>query len=685
MLNNRSNNRIEQLRKQLEGYNHQYYVLDEPSVPDSEYDRQMQELVALEKQYPEFLTPESPSQKVGGKAIDSFKQVAHSLPMLSLDNVFDEQSLIDFVNRVANRAELLKKQVKTLTFSAEPKLDGVAVSLRYERGILIQGASRGDGIRGEDITHNVRTIANIPLRLMIDNPPDIFEVRGEVLIPHQGFAELNALALKQETKLFANPRNAAAGSIRQLDPAVAASRPLRFYAYGLGAVEGVQLPNSHVARLQLLAEYGFNPSPGTKKVSGIEGCVQYYQQILKDREDLAYDIDGVVLKIDNIQLQKQLGFVSRAPRWAIAYKFPAQEELTRLLNVDFQVGRTGAVTPVARLEPVFVGGVTVSNATLHNADEIERLDVRIGDTVIIRRAGDVIPQIVSVILDRRPADAEIISFPDNCPVCDSELHRVESEAVTRCTAGLFCPAQRVEAIKHFSSRKALDVDGLGDKLVEQLVAEKLISSPADLFTLSKSALISLERMAEKSADNLLESIEKSKQITFNRFIYALGIREVGEATALSLVQHFGCMENVLKASFEELIEVDDVGPIVANHIIDFFKESHNIDVVHRLLDVGVSFSETTEVADKSALPFSGQTWVVTGTLELMTRQQVKEKLQQFGAKVAGSVSKKTSVLVAGANAGSKLTKADALGITVINEADLIERFNQLEISHEETD
>ncbi|MCP3673031.1 MAG: NAD-dependent DNA ligase LigA [Gammaproteobacteria bacterium] len=685
MPNNRSNTRIKQLRKQLEVYNHQYYVLDEPLVPDSEYDRQMQELVALEKKYPEFLTSESPSQKVGGKAINTFKQIIHSLPMLSLDNVFDKQSLIDFVNRVANRVELQEKQINALAFSAEPKLDGVAVSLRYERGILTQGASRGDGVRGEDITHNVRTIANIPLRLMIENPPDVFEVRGEVLIPHQGFAELNILALKQETKLFANPRNAAAGSIRQLDPAVAASRPLKFYAYGLGTVEGVQLPNSHVDRLQLLAEYGFNPSPGTEKVSGIEGCVQYYQQILKNRDALAYDIDGVVLKIDDIQLQKQLGFVSRAPRWAIAYKFPAQEELTRLLNVDFQVGRTGAITPVARLEPVFVGGVTVSNATLHNADEIERLDVRIGDTVIIRRAGDVIPQIVNVILDRRPDETEPIHFPDACPVCDSELHSVENETVIRCTAGLFCPAQRVEAIKHFSSRKALDIDGLGDKIVEQLVAEKLISSPDDLFTLSKSALISLERMAEKSADNLLLSIEKSKQTAFNRFVYALGIREVGEATALSLVQHFGCMDHIIKASFEELIEVDDVGPVVANHIIDFFKEPHNVDIVQRLLDVGVSFSETTEIADKSALPFSGQTWVVTGTLEIMTRQQVKERLQQLGAKVAGSVSKKTSFLVAGANAGSKLTKADALGITVINEADLIERFNQLEFSHEETD
>jgi len=677
-------NSIKTLREQLEDYNYRYYVLDDPSVPDSEYDQLMQQLIALEKQYPDLLTTDSPSQKVGGNPIDSFQQVEHLLPMLSLDNAFDNQSMKDFMRKVANRLDYSEQQVDGLHFSAEPKLDGVAVSLRYESGVLVQGASRGDGVRGENITHNIRTIANIPLRLRTTNPPEVFEVRGEVLIPHQGFTDLNNKAQQEGSKLFANPRNAAAGSIRQLDPAIAASRPLRFYAYGLGIVEGIELPDSHVARLQLIADYGFNPSPGTKKVRGIKGCQDYYQQILSNRDSLAYDIDGVVLKIDDIPLQKRLGFVSRAPRWAIAYKFPAQEELTLLLNVEFQVGRTGAITPVARLEPVFVGGVTVSNATLHNADEIERLGVRIGDTVIIRRAGDVIPQIVSVVMDRRPADANSIVFPEQCPVCGSEVHRVENEAVTRCTAGLYCPAQRVEAIKHFSSRKALDIDGLGDKLVEQFVTEKLIVNPADLFTLNKSRLISLERMAEKSADNLLLAIEQSKQTTFARFIYALGIREVGEATAISLVGHFGCLKNLINADYEQLILVDDVGPIVAMHILDFFKEQHNMAVIQKLLDVGVTFDETTEIVDKSSLPLTGQTWVVTGTLTIMTRQQVKEKLQDFGAKVAASVSKKTSILVAGLNAGSKLSKAESLNIEILNEADLIKKFETLEANNEET-
>ena len=665
-------NRIVELRKQIEEYNHRYYVLDDPSVPDSEYDRLMQELVALETQYPSLLDAESPSQKVGAKAIDSFKQVEHLVPMLSLENAFQDQQIDDFMQRIGNRVDFSQQQLAELAFSAEPKLDGVAVSLRYEQGILVQGASRGDGLRGEDITHNVRTIANIPLRLRVDNPPPVFEVRGEVLIPHQGFNDLNNTAREQGSKLFANPRNAAAGSIRQLDPAVAASRALRFYAYGLGVVEGVQLPDSHVARLQLVADYGFNPSPGYQKVVGKNGCLDYYQNILIKRDALAYDIDGVVFKVDAISLQQQLGFVSRAPRWAIAYKFPAQEELTLLLNVDFQVGRTGAITPVARLEPIFVGGVTVSNATLHNADEIQRLDVRIGDTVIVRRAGDVIPQIVNVVLERRPADAKSIIFPVKCPVCGSKLHRVESEAVTRCIAGLYCPAQRVEAIKHFASRKALDIDGLGDKLVEQFVSENLISSPADLYMLNKEQLISLERMADKSANNLLSSIEKSKTTTFARFIYALGIREVGEATAISLVKHFGCLDNLLKADYQQLITVDDVGPIVANHILDFFKQPHNIQVIQQLLEMGISFPQHAVADGVSSLPLAGQTWVITGTLENMTRQELKERLQNLGAKVAGSVSNKTSTLVAGINAGSKLVKAEQLAVKILNEVDLID-------------
>jgi len=670
-------NRIVELRNQLEEYNYQYHVLDNPTVPDSEYDRLMQELLAIEGQYPEFLTEDSPTQKVGAQAIDSFKQVEHALPMLSLDNAFKVQQLEDFIRRVANRLGLSEKSLSQLTFSAEPKLDGVAVSLRYERGVLKQGASRGDGVRGEDVTHNVRTIANIPLKLRLDNPPEIFEVRGEILIPHQGFAQMNELARQEGTKLFVNPRNAAAGSMRQLDPAIAAARPLKFYAYGLGVVSGLELPESHVERLKLLSKLGFNSSPGCEKVLGQQGCVHYYQQILNARDDLAYDIDGVVFKIDNISSQQQLGFVSRAPRWAIAYKFPAQEEITTLNDVEFQVGRTGAITPVARLEPVFVGGVTVSNATLHNSDEIERLDVKIGDTVIIRRAGDVIPKIVSVVVERRPNDAKTIVFPITCPVCQSEVHRIETEAVSRCTAGLYCPAQRVEAIKHFASRKAMDVDGLGDKIVEQLVAEKLISSPADLFKLNSDQLSSLERMAEKSADNLLAALEQCKNTSFPRFLYAIGIREVGEATANSLAQHFGTMDNLMSASFEQLIIVEDIGPVVANHILEFFNESHNRQVIQALFEVGVHFPEINTVSDQSVLPLAGETWVVTGTLEKMTRQQIKEQLQQLGAKVAGSVSKKTTMLVAGANAGSKLMKAQSLGVDIINEEELIIRLNQL--------
>ncbi|MCP4271856.1 MAG: NAD-dependent DNA ligase LigA [Gammaproteobacteria bacterium] len=669
---------IAKLRKQLEEYNYRYYVLDDPFVPDSEYDRLMQELIALEKQYPDQLSADSPTQKVGAKPIDNFSQVTHELPMLSLDNAFKKEQMLEFLSRIGKRLQLTPLEQSNLVFSAEPKLDGVAVSLRYVKGILVQGASRGDGVQGEDITHNVRTIDNIPLRLRTDKAPEVFEVRGEVLIPHQGFAELNATARKQETKVFANPRNAAAGSIRQLDPAIAAERPLKFYAYGIGMVKGVQLPDSHGKRLQLLHEVGFNPSPKRSIVRGIEGCMQYYQQLLKCRDDLAYDIDGVVFKVDASSLQSQLGFVSRAPRWAIAYKFPAQEALTQLLNVDFQVGRTGAITPVARLEPVFVGGVTVSNATLHNADEIERLDVRVGDTVNIRRAGDVIPQIVNVVIAERPDNSKKIVFPDSCPVCGSELHRHETEAVTRCTAGLFCPAQRVEAIKHFASRKALDIDGLGDKLVEQFVAENLISNPADLFSLDKSDLLALDRMAEKSAENLLKAIEKSKQTTFARFIYSLGIREVGEATAIALVHNFSCIDNLINANFDQLIDVEDVGPIVANHLLDFFKEQHNKDVLRQLLQQGVSFPQTLNKSDPSSLPLSGQIWVVTGTLEQMSRQQVKERLQGLGAKVAGSVSKRTTKLVAGANAGSKLVKAESLDVEVLTESELIEALTQLE-------
>lgn len=664
-------NRINELKAQLEDHNYKYYVLDMPTVPDAEYDRLMRELTDLETANPALLTADSPSQKVGGVALSKFDQVTHKVPMLSLDNAFDEAEFNAFNRRIKER--LLSSS--ELAFCCEPKLDGLAVSILYRDGILVQAATRGDGQVGENITENVKTIRNIPLRLRGDNIPAEVEVRGEVFMDKAGFERLNETALAKDEKTFANPRNAAAGSLRQLDSKITAKRPLMFYAYSMGTVEGAELAETHYGQLEQLKLWGLPMCPETKRVDGVSQALAYYQDILTRRDALSYEIDGVVIKVDDKQQQAQLGFVARAPRWAIAFKFPAQEEITQLLDVEFQVGRTGAVTPVARLEPIFVGGVTVSNATLHNQDEIDRLGIKVKDHVIIRRAGDVIPQITQVVLDKRPEEAYDIEFPKTCPVCDSHVERVEGEAVARCTGGLVCQAQRKEAIKHFSSRKALDIDGLGDKIVEQLVDRELIKTPAELFKLRQGHFESLERMGPKSAKNLVNALEAGKQTTLAKFLYALGIREVGEATAQNLANHYLTLENVMNASIESLQEVSDVGVIVAHNIHAFFGEQHNQQVVAELQEVGVRWSDI-EAPTEQSQPLEGLTYVLTGTLSQLNRNDAKARLQALGAKVAGSVSKNTHALVAGEKAGSKLTKAQDLGVEIMDEAALIALLEQ---------
>ncbi len=672
--------RIAEICQQIHQYNHQYYVLDEPSVPDAEYDRLMRELLALEAEFPQLKTMDSPSQKVGGAALKSFSQVTHQLPMLSLDNVFSPDEWQAFVKRIKDRL----KSEHDFAICAEPKLDGLAVSLRYENGVFVQAATRGDGSVGENITENVRTIKSIPLRLQGDDYPDILEVRGEVFMPKSSFESLNQQAIKKGEKGFANPRNAAAGSLRQLDSKIAAKRNLAFYAYGIGYVgasetnddQGVDetwLANSHYQRLCQIKALGLPMCPEVKLLDNADKVDAFYQDILQQRDALSYEIDGTVFKVDDIELQEQLGFVARAPRWATAYKFPAQEELTILEAVDFQVGRTGAITPVARLKPIFVGGVTVSNATLHNQDEINRLGIQINDTVIIRRAGDVIPQIVSVVLDRRPENAQVISFPSECPVCQSAVMKAEGEAVLRCTGGLYCQAQRKEAIKHFASRKAIDVDGLGDKLVEQLVDEGLIKTPADLFKLTELDVSTMERMGKKSADNLINGLLAAKTTTLAKFVYALGIREVGETTASNLAFYFLTFDAIKLATEEQLQQVPDVGVIVAKNIVNFFAQSHNVEVVEEL--EAIMSWPTIEVKSDDELPLKDQTFVLTGTLSQMGRNEAKAALQALGAKVSGSVSAKTHYLVAGEKAGSKLTKAQDLGVSVLTEDEMIALIN----------
>lgn len=660
---------LEALRQKLREYEYHYHVLDNSLVPDAEYDRLMNELKNLEWQHPEWITADSPTQRVGAKPLDGFAQVTHEIPMLSLDNAFSDEDLDSFLRRMES---YISENPLSLAFCCEPKLDGLAVSILYVDGVLSQAATRGDGTTGEDITSNIRTIRNIPLKLNMDNPPARLEVRGEVFMPQKGFEELNERALEKSEKTFANPRNAAAGSLRQLDPKITRQRPLVLNAYGIGVYESDdELPATHFERLQWLKSIGIPVNNEIRLVTGREQLLAFYADIQAKRPTLGYDIDGTVLKVNDIGLQEQLGFISRSPRWAIAYKFPAQEEMTVLNDVEFQVGRTGAITPVAKLEPVFVAGVTVSNATLHNGDEIERLGIVIGDTVIIRRAGDVIPQIVGVVMERRPENAEKIEFPTACPVCESAVVRVEGEAVARCTGGLFCGAQRKEALKHFVSRKAMDIDGVGEKLIEQLMDRELVHTPADLFKLDHTTLMRLERMGEKSAQNALNSIEKAKNTTLARFLFALGIRDVGEATAQNLANHFHNLEAIRMATFEQLQEVQDVGEVVANRIVRFWQEPHNVAVVEDLIAQGVYWQDVVqvEIADN---PLKGKNVVLTGTLTQLTRDQAKALLQSFGCKVSGSVSSKTDYLIAGEKAGSKLAKAQELGVKVLTEQELVD-------------
>jgi DNA ligase (NAD+) len=654
--------RVKELKETLERYNYRYHALDDPEVPDSEYDRLMLELRALETQYPELLTPDSPTQRVGAAPVAAFGAVKHSLAMLSLDNAFSEEDVRDFDRRVQERLGV-KGPIR---YSAEPKLDGLAISARYENGVFAQGATRGDGETGEDITQNLKTIKALPLKLRADPPPRILEVRGEVFMPFAGFERFNQEAMARGEKSFVNPRNAAAGSLRQLDPRMTAARPLDLFIYGLGMVDGGDLPTLHSETLQTLRRWGFKINPQSRVVDGADGCLHYYQEMGVQRPKLPYQIDGVVYKVDDLELQRQLGFVSRAPRWAVAHKFPAEEALTTVRDIEFQVGRTGALTPVARLEPVFVGGVTVSNATLHNMDELTRKDVRVGDTVVIRRAGDVIPEVARVLPERRIAGATLVSLPRVCPVCGSPVVREADQAVARCTGGRGCAAQRKEEIKHFASRRALDIQGLGDKLVEQLVDRDWVRTPPDLFALQAEQLAGLERMGDKSAQKLQSAIVAAKHTSLPRFLYALGIRDVGEATALALAQHFKDIAALRRAGQDEIQRVPDVGPVVAEQVAKYFLDPDNALIVDRLLAGGITWPAPAPVSSDAQL--SGKTFVLTGTLEALTREAAEEAIGQLGGKVSGSVSKKTSYVVAGADAGSKLKKAQQLGIEVLDEA-----------------
>ncbi|PWW09490.1 NAD-dependent DNA ligase LigA [Mangrovibacter plantisponsor] len=661
--------KLNQLRTTLRHHEYLYHVMDAPEVPDAEYDRLMRELRELESAHPEKVTPDSPTQRVGAAPLTAFTQVTHEVPMLSLDNVFDEESFLAFNKRIRDRLS----DTQDVVYCCELKLDGLAVSLLYENGVLVQAATRGDGTTGENITANVKTIRAIPLRLQGDNIPARVEVRGEVFLPQAGFEKINDEARRTGGKVFANPRNAAAGSLRQLDSRITAKRPLTFFCYGVGVLEGGELPASHMARLQQFKAWGLPVSDRIRLCDSPEAVLAFYRHVEEIRPHLGFDIDGVVIKVDSLAQQEQLGFVARAPRWAVAFKFPAQEQMTTVRDVEFQVGRTGAITPVARLEPVQVAGVLVSNATLHNADEIERLGLRIGDTVVIRRAGDVIPQVVNVVLSERPEETREIEFPAHCPVCGSDVERVEGEAVARCTGGLICAAQRKEALKHFVSRRALDVDGMGDKIIDQLVEKEYIDNPADLFTLSAGKLTGLDRMGPKSAQNVINALEKAKQTTFARFLYALGIREVGEATAAGLAAHFGTLEALMAASVEQLQQVPDVGIVVATHVHNFFLEQRNRDVIEQLIHkAGISWPDPVVVKPEEIdSPFAGKTVVLTGSLSQMSRDDAKARLAALGAKVSGSVSKKTDLVIAGEAAGSKLQKAQELGIEVIDEAEML--------------
>lgn len=684
--------RIEALRDEIRQHDYRYYVLDDPEISDADYDRLFRELQQAEQDHPELITADSPTQRVGAKPSSAFAEVRHEQPMLSLANAFSEQELRNFHRRVHD-----KLQTQSLHYNAEPKLDGLALSLLYENGELVRGATRGDGNRGEEVTANVRTVNTIPLKLQGKHWPRRLEVRGEVYMTRQAFLALNEYQTQQEAKPFANPRNAAAGSLRQLDPKITARRKLAFYAYGVGFVEGAHLPDTQSAMLAQLKHWGFPVSQETEVVKGIDGCFDYYRRMGERRTMLAYDIDGVVFKVDRFDAQQQLGFVSRAPRWAIAYKYPPEEATTQLLNIEVQVGRTGALTPVARLAPVPVGGVTVTNATLHNQGEIERKDVRVGDTVIVRRAGDVIPEVVGVIKDKRPKNVRRFSMPTSCPECGSEVVRQEGEAVARCSGGLVCPAQRIQSLIHFASRRAMDIDGLGDALIEQLVNEDQLHTPADIYRLHEhqDQLIAREGWGGKSVANLLAAIDKSKATTLPRFLFALGIPDVGEVTAAELADHFGSLDKIEQVALDyaeqltvltqteqtksryhkqlkalELQQVANVGPEIASRLAAFFHEPHNLEVIRQLRELGVRWDDI-ETVSMGTQPLAGKTYVLTGTLESISRDAAKDRLTALGAKVAGSVSKKTDYVVAGSDPGSKLDKAQALGIEVIGEEELL--------------
>ncbi len=660
--------RITQLHAEIGRHNHLYYVLDEPAIPDAEYDRLFRELQSLEAQHPELLTLDSPTQRVGGAPLKYFAEVQHRTPMLSLNNAFSEAEVRAFDARTREALG-----VQTVEYAVELKFDGLAVNLSYRNGVFVQGATRGDGSAGEEVTENLRTVRAIPLRLFNSQIVDFkgnIEIRGEVLMFTRDFDKLNGQQRARGEKEFVNPRNAAAGSLRQLDSRITATRRLSFFAYGVGLCEGLALPGQHDRQMALLQQWGVPVAAQRRVVSGVDGLLDFYREMGEQRAALPFAIDGVVYKVNDLALQQQLGFVARAPRFAIAHKFPAEEAMTVLLDIDVQVGRTGALTPVARLAPVFVGGVTVTNATLHNEDEIRRKDVRIGDTVVVRRAGDVIPEVARVILERRPADAREFVIPTVCPVCGSHVRRQEDEAAWRCTGGLFCPAQRKQALLHFAGRRAMNIDGLGDKLVEQLVDAHLVNTPADLYQLGMSAIASLERMGEKSALNLLDAIEHSKRTTLARFIFALGIRNVGEATAGDMARHFGSLDELMAADAARLQQVRDVGPVVAQSMVDFFGEAHNREVIEQLRSLGVVWHEHQPQMDK-ILPFGGKTFVLTGTLATLSRQQAKEMLEALGARVSGSVSKKTDYVVAGLESGSKLERAKELHVTVLNEEEFL--------------
>lgn len=656
---------VAELRASLNKHNYRYYVLDDPSISDAEYDRLFRQLQQLEEEHPELISSDSPTQRAGAAPLSEFAPVVHEVQMLSLSNAFDDSDVLAFDKRIRDRAH-----IEAVNYLAEPKLDGLAVSLLYENGSFSKGATRGDGRTGEDITQNLKTIKSVPLRLQGSDYPELVEVRGEVFLSHAGFQRLNDEQRKQDAKLFVNPRNAAAGSLRQLDSKLTAQRPLEIFFYGLGQFRG-SVPDDQYNLLDAFKQWGLRVSPMAELVTGANGCIDYYKKLAQLRSALPYDIDGVVYKVSDRRLQAELGNISRAPRWALAHKFPAQEESTTVNRIEVQVGRTGALTPVARLRPVFVGGATVSNATLHNRAEIERLDIRVGDTVIVRRAGDVIPEVVAVNLDKRPNDTQPYEFPNKCPACGSDVVYETEGIVARCSGGLYCSAQLKQSFKHFASRRAMDIEGLGDKIVDQLIDRKMVQDPADLYALSVDQLAAMERLAQKSAQNLVDALERSKNSTLPRFLYALGIGQVGETTAQQLASRFGSLHTIMQSTVEELIEVEDIGPIVAESIYTFFRQAHNVEVIRKLIKAGVRWSEDKIEVSAASQHLAGKTFVLTGTLVAMTRDEAKKKLQSLGAKVTLSVSGKTDYVIVGADAGSKAAKAEQLGLNIFDESQFL--------------